>query len=806
MEKPLAYTIKVALALTAAAPLIVMSSPLPSLFFPYIVGKALYTRLLIEIAFALWLALVLWYPAYRPPKSRLIAAFAIYVLIALLASLMGVSVQRSIWSTYERMQGWIDLAHWMAFLVVAASVFRTFRDWRVVLNFNLAVGLILGLIGLSEMYDLGLLSYLEKTDRLKTTLGNPTFVGAYMLVNALIAAAFLAHSLSAPKSRGPERSRRAVRRRRKQQARPSLWPQTAALALTRLFWAAVILLNLVILYESGTRGSIAGLAAALTLLLIAYALWGKLRRVRIAAIASLAALAVLVPAFLAVRDTEAFTGVAESNPTLRRLASIGLDDPSVRSRINSTAIGFNGFTERPILGWGPENYTIAYDKYLTPRAVAASTESFDQAHNKIIEELVTKGLLGLAGYLALWLLMAWIFVRRVRNLQPDAQLFTMFIAAALAGYFVQNLALFDTPGTAVQLYLLLGFAIYVETAPVEAVFDPAYVRDTSREALPGKLNRLAPLKSDAAQTLVLAAIGVVALAFIYFMIIGPYVGAKSVHIALEDERSASESIRHFEDAIAAAPELANYPRRYMLTKLRSGWSGMSGEERLAAIEAAEREGRAALQVEPREWRIHTALAHLYHQAAAHDPAFLEQARRHTDEALKFAPERIEVQQLLARQYVAESDFQAALQVIDGYLAEHVQPGSHIHYELTKLRRHFEETIASIRKGDGLIISSNFEVYLSENRLTYVKEPCNPTDVEALFFLHLTLIDVEDLPEGRKQHGFDNLGFRFHDFGTMSGKKCVAVRILPEYGIDRITTGQYIPGGEAIWKGTASLLR
>ncbi len=686
MEKPFANAIRVALILALLAPLVVMSEPLPSLFFPYIVGKALYTRLLIEVALVLWLALAFWYPSYRPPRSWLLAAFAVYVLIALLASLTGVSAQRSIWSTYERMQGWIDLAHWLAFAVVAVSVFRSFRDWRTILNINLAVGLVLGLLGLAEMNDLNLLSYLEKTGRLNITFGNPTFVGAYMLVNALMAAAFLAHSLSTPKPSVPERSRRAERARRRTQARSSPQPPISLVTLMRVFWVVVIALDLVMVYQSGTRGAVLGLAAALALFLVAYALWGKLRRVRIAAIALavfLVLLVALVPAFLAVRDTETFRNLVGSNTTLSRLASIGPDDSSVRSRINSATVGFNGFTERPLLGWGPDNYTAAYDRHLTARAVAYSTESFDQAHNKVIEELVTKGLLGLAGYLAIWLVLAWILIRRIRDLRPDAQLFTMLIGAALAGYFIQNLALFDTPGTAVQLYLLLGFALYLETTPTESAFDPAYVR----EAVPGKLDRFEFLKSKPARRMALAASGVIGLALIYFMVAGPYAGAQFTFLALGEDHTAAERIDRFEDAINAAPGLANYPRRFMITELGNGWGSMSGEDRLAALEVAKREGEAALEVEPMEWRIHEGLVKIYHLAAYADPGYAEQARLHTDEALKIAPERIEVQQLLVWQSFVEGDQNTAINIIDDYLERNAEvlEGSSVLGTLTDLR-------------------------------------------------------------------------------------------------------------------------
>ena len=101
------------------------------------------------------------------------------------------------------------------------------------------------------------------------------------------------------------------------------------------------------------------------------------------------------------------------------------------------------------------------------------------------------------------------------------------------------------------------------------------------------------------------------------------------------------------------------------------------------------------------------------------------------------------------------------------------------------------------------VRSVFDVYVREGRLIYVKEPCVLGDVAARFFLHVTPVDVEDLPEERKEHGFDNLDFDFSSFGMMEESRCIGVHDLPEYDIDSISTGQFGDDGR-IWEGEFSL--
>ena len=692
MEKPLANAVRVALALVLAAPLIVMADPLPSTIFPYVVGKAVYTRLLIELAFALWLALILRYPAYRLPRSRLLWVIAIYVAVVLLASLMGVSLQRSLWSTYERMQGWVGLLHYAAFTVMLASVFRSFRSWYVVLNVNLLVGLALGLLGVSQMAGLSPVAYLLDAPRISITLGNATYVGAYMLVNALIAAAFLARSLAAPVTRPAEPSRRAGRRRRGRPVESRRPPWASFDNLMRAFWVAVIVLDLLMLYQSGTRGAVVGLAAGLGTFVLAYVLWGKLRPVRVASMALVVAGVVLVAAFLLVRDTAAFEGVAESSLTLRRLATLGPDDRSVRSRWTSTQMGLQGFADRPVLGWGPENYTVAYDRHLTEQgAVDSSLLTFDQAHNRVIEEMVTTGALGLAAYLAVWLVMAWILARRIRELPPGAQLFAMLIGSALAGYFVQNLLLFDTPGTVVQLHLLMGFVLFLESTPAEAAFAPRHIHEPAVSG-PGVLERLGglegPVKAGAA-----VVGGAAMLVLVYFAVVGPLSGSREARDAVDERRSGAERLRSLQSSIDAAPWLAIYPLRFTLTGLNLKWNDLSAQERQATFQVAMGEGEAALTREPREWRLRLALARLYQRASPDDTATLALAREHTDRASEAAPGRIEVLELRAVQHFHEGDVEAALQVIDDYVErneDHLDENPRIRRRLADVRREIEE--------------------------------------------------------------------------------------------------------------------
>ena len=97
-----------------------------------------------------------------------------------------------------------------------------------------------------------------------------------------------------------------------------------------------------------------------------------------------------------------------------------------------------------------------------------------------------------------------------------------------------------------------------------------------------------------------------------------------------------------------------------------------------------------------------------------------------------------------------------------------------------------------------IASATFDVYLDEDRLVYVKEGCDAGDVDAPFLLHLYPADVGDLHSRRRPHGYDNLDFSFKRFGLRGDGRCAAVRILPDYRLAAIRTGQRVPGKGRKW--------
>ena len=96
-----------------------------------------------------------------------------------------------------------------------------------------------------------------------------------------------------------------------------------------------------------------------------------------------------------------------------------------------------------------------------------------------------------------------------------------------------------------------------------------------------------------------------------------------------------------------------------------------------------------------------------------------------------------------------------------------------------------------------VARSVFDVFHDGDALVYVRDGCTEEDANVDFFLHIVPVDVDDLPAGRREYGFDNRDFAFTTRGARMDGDCVAAVPLPGYSIASIRTGQYDATGD-IW--------
>ena len=106
-------------------------------------------------------------------------------------------------------------------------------------------------------------------------------------------------------------------------------------------------------------------------------------------------------------------------------------------------------------------------------------------------------------------------------------------------------------------------------------------------------------------------------------------------------------------------------------------------------------------------------------------------------------------------------------------------------------------IDSIASSSDQATQSVYDLYLVDNDLVYIKEPCVKSDIASKFFLHVFPERAGDLPSDRREDGYDNLDFDFLLHGAPIDGLCAARVPMPEYPVASVRTGQFNENG-VLW--------
>src|SRR3989344_2405547 len=98
-------------------------------------------------------------------------------------------------------------------------------------------------------------------------------------------------------------------------------------------------------------------------------------------------------------------------PGVGRLVTISLQDSTTKARIMNWGTAWQGVKERPVLGWGQDNFAVVFNKYYNPQ-MYGQEQWFDRVHNVVFDWLVAGGVLGLLAYLSLFVFALWYIWRR----------------------------------------------------------------------------------------------------------------------------------------------------------------------------------------------------------------------------------------------------------------------------------------------------------------------------------------------------------------------------------------------------------
>lgn len=404
-----------------------------SSFFPFIALKAISFRVVVECsAFSLIVHLLLSSSRRtqltalgRRLKQPLALAVITFGIILLFTGLIGQNPSQSFWSNFERGEGVFQILHYCLFFLLAFVLFTHKDEIRRLLKLNVIVSILVSLYALTQL--LGVQTFFKTVGssiRVSGTLGNPSYLAAYLLINfAFIAYLYL----------------------------------TASTKKARLWLLGVSLFELIIFINTGTRSAYLGLAIGL-MIIYGVTLFttpdAKLKTRLLLIIIGLTA--------FGVAGIGAYTTIPQFHNSflLGRLLDIKGAADGFQPRIWTWGSALHGVAERPIFGWGAENFPYAFDKYYNPHHYGIES-FFDRTHNIFLEYLISGGIILLIAYLAIW----YCYYRSIRT--KEKNLWYAILIATPVMYLVQGFFLFDVLPIYLAVFLFIAVAANLSNTQIK---------------------------------------------------------------------------------------------------------------------------------------------------------------------------------------------------------------------------------------------------------------------------------------------------------------------------------------------------
>lgn len=383
---------------------------LPLIFLPFTqewYGLAKVTFFRIETLFILscWLIKQLFSDEIEIKRTGIDFFVFAFIFLGLISTLASSSPIISFLGKYRRYEGFSTLLNYgLIFFLVNQSIFKTKKINSILTSLVVTSGII-SLYGILQFagYDfIGWNRNLWEANRSFSTLGNPVFLGGYLV---LILPLALVKYFNSDKLR------------------------------VSFFYGLIIFLIFFCLIATFSRGGwIAGLVGfALMIVLI-----GKK-----AALSKKTGIIILI--FIFTLITSLFLNrlnLSDSNKRLsfsKRLVSISETDKGWGSRIEVWKAIPKIVLEKPLLGWGPDMFYLAYPKVATlkyAKFIGKSTYPSDNAHNYFLQLLSTQGILGFLAYALIIFVLLFYGIKFLLKQEDEKRILLSGLMAAFVGYLI----------------------------------------------------------------------------------------------------------------------------------------------------------------------------------------------------------------------------------------------------------------------------------------------------------------------------------------------------------------------------------
>ncbi len=633
-------------------------------------AKVYLFRILVEIMAIAWTWLILFYPEWRKPWrkihgiSKLILVFiALFMLSALLSTIISVDPSFSFFSDVQRGMGFLTVSHVFLFFAILFTVFNA-KSFISLFKFSVIVSLGVSFFAIIQNN----FAVLMNTQRIQGTMDYPSFFAAYLIFNIFFA--FLVASDS----------------KRKQE---------------RLIYYLISAILIITLVFAGIRGAMVGFAAGILvsfLLVLISTRFNPFQRknLRKPYVLGIILLAILSVGLIVFTYTNKNSVWVTKTP-LKYLSKITLSEGS--RRITVWKLSYNAFKEKPIIGWGIENFDAAYAKYYDPKLYEGeglSRQKFDKAHNVLVDTSVTQGLLGVISYIGIFGLSAFGLYRSVKDRKVKERLTrsktlrspplaASFLVGLLVAYLVQNLFVFDTVTSYFLFFLLLVYILKINIA------SESTIKKTKIQAQSKKTVDSFPLD---AKYWKLPLFIIFSLPIIYFIWLFNLSFGYSSHlfvraVQISNQGDYKKALPLYEKSLKTShiegAEIDDNLINVTTNVFKKGSSDLAWQY-FYLVEMREKD-KISSKIYP-----YLYLANIYETASDKNPKYLDPAVKYYEDAILLSPKQLFIYYDLANLYADKHLYNKAYTTLDRVRSfdPEINPETNRHYFETALREENKE--------------------------------------------------------------------------------------------------------------------
>ena len=421
-----------------------------NLFYPYTSPKMFFFYGLTEILFAIWLFLIITDRSYRLSKKTWLYFIPLgaYLFWMTVAGIFGTNPELSFWSSIGRETGLLTLYHCLVFAFVVASLVKKngtvylykLMQWFVSGGFVLAISVWCGNEGFN------IFSFLKDSAG-GGLMGNSSLTAAYLLF-ALVFGAFLLFLKDMSKNK-------------------KWWIGTE---MTVILFSPLFINIYGLFTGSGilgsARGATLGIAVIVITTFLAYLFFSKNKTIKLIGITG-----IVLGIFIF-----SFGWMQLMNPNTK------LHQEFVKVAYGTRFIFWDtsqkAINEHPWLGFGPENYMVAFQKNFNPKLALPeyNHEGWDdRAHNIYYDTGVSGGYPAIILYFLFILSILYGLYNLKKNEKFKHGQIAILIGL-IVGYVFQNLFVFDSLYTLMALFALAGIVFSLNGGSIEEKYLPISIK------------------------------------------------------------------------------------------------------------------------------------------------------------------------------------------------------------------------------------------------------------------------------------------------------------------------------------------